>query len=150
MSYLETELSGKRAFALKVLRTVKWHSRGQHRTVRFPFGQERAGRSATCCRFISQKAVWTAECVESRSFPGGTGGRNLPPVQETQETQPWFPGLERFPGVGNGNLLLHFCRRSEERGGPQSMRSQRVRHSGERMHMFSFMKISLLSLLFSF
>ena len=37
------------------------------------------------------------------------------------------PGLGRFPGEGNGNLLQHSCLRSpctEEPGGPQGTESQ--------------------------
>ena len=76
--------------------------------------------------------------------------KNLPAIAGDARDTGSIPGLGRFSGVGNGNLLLYFCRKSEECGGLPSMGSQRVRHNRECMHIFSFMKISLLLFLFSF
>ena len=44
-------------------------------------------------------------------------------------------GSGRSPGVGNGNALQYSCLKipwTEEPGGPQSMESQRVRHTRAR------------------
>ena len=38
--------------------------------------------------------------------------KNLPAVQETQETRVRFLGQEDPPGGGNGNLLQHSCLKS--------------------------------------
>ena len=42
-----------------------------------------------------------------------------------------IPGLERFPGVGQGNPSQYYCLENpmdKESGGLQSMGSERVRH----------------------
>ena len=48
--------------------------------------------------------------VESKiqkDFSGGSDGKNLPAMQEVQETQ--VPGSGRSPGEGNGNPLQNSC-----------------------------------------
>ena len=37
-------------------------------------------------------------------LPGGAVVKNLPAMQETQETQVWSPGHKDSPGVGKCNL----------------------------------------------
>ena len=57
--------------------------------------------------------------------------KNLPAVQETNETGVPSLGWGRFPGGGNGKPLQYSCLRNpwtEEPGGLQSMGLQRVRH----------------------
>ena len=39
-------------------------------------------------------------------FPGGSAVKNLP---ADAGDVCWIPGLERFPGEGNGNLLQYSC-----------------------------------------
>ena len=61
-------------------------------------------------------------------FPGGTVVKNLLVIAGEVDS---IPGLKRAPGGGNGNPLQYSCReipRTEEPGGLQSRRSQRVRH----------------------
>ena len=40
------------------------------------------------------------------SFPGGSVVKNLPDNIGNVSS---IPGLERYPGEGNGNLLQYFC-----------------------------------------
>ena len=43
-------------------------------------------------------------------FPGSSVTKNLPAIQETQETQVWsIPGLGRYPGGGHGNPPQYSC-----------------------------------------
>ena len=42
-------------------------------------------------------------------FPGGAVVKNLPAMQEIQETQVQSLGQEEPPGVGNGNPLQYSC-----------------------------------------
>ena len=60
-------------------------------------------------------------------FPGGSVVKNLPAIQEMQETSDagLILGLGRSPGGGHGNPFQYSC--LEEPGGLQSMGSQRVR-----------------------
>ena len=41
-------------------------------------------------------------------FPGGSAVKNLPAIQELQETVS-IPGLERSPRGGHGNSLQYSC-----------------------------------------
>ena len=63
-------------------------------------------------------------------FPGGVVVKNLPVLQETQET--WFvPWVGKIPREGNGNPLQYSCLGNpmdRGAGGLQSMGSQRVRY----------------------
>ena len=43
------------------------------------------------------------------SFPGGTVVNNLPANARDAGDTGSIPGLERFPGEGNGNLLQSSC-----------------------------------------
>ena len=63
-----------------------------------------------------------------RGFPGGSVVRNLPVnARDTGSS----PGLERYPGEGNGNPLQHSCLGTpmERSLGLRSMGLQRVRHT---------------------
>ena len=52
-----------------------------------------------------------------RGFPRGTVVKNLPAMQETQETQVRFLGWEDPLGIGNGTLLQYSClKNSKDRG----------------------------------
>ena len=42
-------------------------------------------------------------------FPDGSVVKNLPPLQELQETQVQSPGQEDPPGEGHGNPLQYSC-----------------------------------------
>ena len=42
-------------------------------------------------------------------FPGGTVVKNLPANAGDTRNAGLIPGLGRFPGVGNGNLLQYSC-----------------------------------------
>ena len=44
-----------------------------------------------------------------RGFPGGSVVKNLPANTGDSENEGSIPGLGRFPGGGNGNLLLYSC-----------------------------------------
>ena len=43
-------------------------------------------------------------------FPGGAVVKNLPASAEDAKDVGLISGLERSPGVGNGNLLQYSCR----------------------------------------
>ena len=62
-------------------------------------------------------------------FPGGSGVKNPPAIQEMQVRS---PGQEDPPGEGNGNLLKYYCLGNPtDRGawlGYHSIGLQRVRH----------------------
>ena len=64
-------------------------------------------------------------------FLGGSEVKNPPAnVGNTRDTSS-IPGSRRCPAVGNGNPFQHYCLEipwTEEPGGLQPMRSQRVRH----------------------
>ena len=65
-------------------------------------------------------------------FPGGSAVKNLPVVQETQETQAGFLGQEDPLEDGmatHSSILAWRIPWTEEPGRLQSMGSQRVRHS---------------------
>ena len=52
-----------------------------------------------------------------RGFPRGTVVKNLPAMQETQETQVRFLGWEDPLGIGNGTLLQYsYLKNSKDRG----------------------------------
>ena len=60
-------------------------------------------------------------------FPGGSVIKNLPANAGDAGDLGSIPGLERSPGVGNGNPLQYFCLENStdrEPGGPQSMELQ--------------------------
>ena len=71
------------------------------------------------------------------SFPGGSVVKNLSANAEDTGDMGLIPGLGRSPGGGNGNPLQYswdtgildtgIIRRTEEPGGLQFMKSQRVR-----------------------
>ena len=42
-------------------------------------------------------------------FPGGSGVKNLPANAGNTGDAALIPGLGRFPGEGNGNLLPYSC-----------------------------------------
>ena len=42
-------------------------------------------------------------------FPGGTVVKNLPATARDTRDSVSIPGLESFPGVGNGNPLQYSC-----------------------------------------
>ena len=42
-------------------------------------------------------------------FPGGAVVKNLPDITGDARDMGLIPGLGRFPGVGNGNLLQYSC-----------------------------------------
>ena len=55
--------------------------------------------------------------------------KNLPANAGDARDKGLIPGLGRFPGVGNGNLLQCSClENSMDRGGLQSVGLQRVRY----------------------
>ena len=55
--------------------------------------------------------------------------KNLPANAGDARDKGLIPGLGRFPGVGNGNLLQYSClENSMDRGGLQSVGLQRVRY----------------------
>ena len=55
--------------------------------------------------------------------------KNLPASAGDARDKGLIPGLGRFPGVGNGNLLQYSClENSMDRGGLQSVGLQRVRY----------------------
>ena len=56
-------------------------------------------------------------------FPGGSLVKNPPPSAGEPGS---IPGLERYPGEGNGKPTPVFSPWTEEPGGPQSMWFQRV------------------------
>ena len=64
-----------------------------------------------------------------RDFPGGTSGKESPASAGDIRDESAVPGSGRSPGGGHNNLL-HSRRipRTEEPGGLQSIRSQRVGH----------------------
>ena len=65
--------------------------------------------------------------ISNGGFPGGSVIKNLPAKQETQVRS---LGQEDAPREGKSNPLQYSCKipQTEEPGGLQSMRSQRVRH----------------------
>ena len=70
-------------------------------------------------------------------FPGGTVVKNSPANAEDTGS---ILGSGRSPGVGNGNPLQCSCLensmdRGEEPGKLESMESQRVRHSTEKLSL---------------
>ena len=55
--------------------------------------------------------------------------KNLPDNAGDARDKGLIPGLGRFPGVGNGNLLQYCClENSMDKGGLQSMGLQGVRY----------------------
>ena len=55
--------------------------------------------------------------------------KNLPANAGDTRDKGLIPGLGRFPGVGNGNLLQYCClENSMDKGGLQSMGLQGVRY----------------------
>ena len=68
-----------------------------------------------------------------RGFPGGSVVKNLPAIQETQETRVrslgWEDHLEQEMATHSG-ILAWRIPYTEEPGGLQSMGSQRVEHNG--------------------
>ena len=63
-------------------------------------------------------------------FPGGAGGKEPTYNGDLRDTSS-IPGLGRSPEEGHGNPLQYSCLENpwtEEPGGLQSMRPQRVRH----------------------
>ena len=74
-----------------------------------------------------------------KGFPGGAAVKNLPAIQETQET--WVPsGLGRSRGEGDGNPLQSSCLENpwtEEPGRLQSMALQRL---GQTEHMLTWLE----------
>ena len=63
-------------------------------------------------------------------FPGGTVAKNLRNAGDTGNSGS-IPGLGRFSGEGNGNVLQYSCWKIpwiEEPGRIQSMGSERVGH----------------------
>ena len=77
------------------------------------------------CLFIFPRTLWVG-------FPGDSVVNNLPTVQELQETQIWSLGLEYPLEKGMAphfSILAWRIPWTEEPGGLQSMRLQRVRHN---------------------
>ena len=70
----------------------------------------------------------TEMCLYGGGLPGGLAGK-IPPATAADVSS--IPGSGRSPGGGNGSPLQYSCWSiswTEEAGGLQSMRSQRVRH----------------------
>ena len=64
-------------------------------------------------------------------FPGGARGKNPPANAGGVRDTGSIPGSERSPGGGHGNPLQYFSLENpwtEEPGGLQAIRSQRVGH----------------------
>ena len=64
-----------------------------------------------------------------RGFPGGAEVKNLTANVGKARDAGLIPGLDRFPGGGNGNPLQYACLGNswtEEPGGLESMGLQRV------------------------
>ena len=77
-----------------------------------------------CKNVLPLKAAW--------GFPSGSVVKNPPASPGDAGDTGLIPGSGRSPGEGNGNPLQYSCLENsttEEPGGLQSMRSQRVRHA---------------------
>ena len=103
-----------------------------------PMKYKREGCGKTLSLKISDQNQ-TAEGLEFQSlqgilrsiFPGGTVVKNLPTSAGDAKDMSLIPRSGRSPRIGNGNPLQYsFLEnpQTEERGGLQSMGSQRVRH----------------------
>ena len=54
--------------------------------------------------------IWNiVPCAIQWGFPGGTVVKNPPANAGDTRDMGLIPGLERSPGVGNGNLLQYSC-----------------------------------------
>ena len=53
--------------------------------------------------------MFGVRCISNEGFPGGSVGKNLPIMQETQKMQVQFPGSGRSPGGGHSNPLQYSC-----------------------------------------
>ena len=65
----------------------------------------------------------------------GSSGKNPPAMQETEETQVWFPGSGRCPRVGNGNPLQYSCLKIWCTGEPGGYSPQRHKESETTEHV---------------
>ena len=73
-----------------------------------------------------------------RGFPSGSDGKESACNSGDPRDVGSIPGLGRSPGEGNGNPLQYFCLEipmTEEPGGLQSMRSQRVGYDRATEHV---------------
>ena len=78
---------------------------------------------------------------QSLNFTGGTVVKNLPAMQETQETQVRSLGREdplEKEMTTHSSILAWKIPRTEGAGGLQSMESQRVRHNWVTEHITNF------------
>ena len=84
-------------------------------------------------RIQRQVEAWWRD-LEPGSFPGGSVVKNTP---ANVGGLGLIPGSGRSTGEGNGNLIQNSCLEitwTEEPGGPQSVESQRFRHSWATKH----------------
>ena len=90
--------------------------------------------------------------VDSQGSPGGSVVKNRLPVQKTQETHVQSLGredpLEKDMGT-RASILAWRIPRTEESGGLQSMRSQRICHGWVTEHTRSWCALLCQSLLYS-
>ena len=60
------------------------------------------------CFYLAQALGFVCrQCM--KGLPGGAVMKNLPANVEDARDSSLIPRLERYPGVGNGNPLQHFC-----------------------------------------
>ena len=65
-------------------------------------------------------------------FTGGSAVKNLPAMQETQETR-FYPWVERSPGGGHGNPVQFFCLEIPMERGAWQATAHRVAKSQTRL-----------------
>ena len=64
----------------------------------------------------------------AQGFPGGSDGKNLPPMQETQvQSLIWDDPFKKGMAT-HSSILAHRIPWTEEAGGLQSMSFQKVKH----------------------
>ena len=73
-----------------------------------------------------------------KDFLGGLAVKNLPAVQEWQETWIQFLGREDFPGRGHGNPLQYSCLENPMDGGAWQATVHGVAKSWTRLSDFTF------------
>ena len=92
------------------------------------------GHTSGCCHIEHPFKITTGNCfiTDPQGVPGGSAVKNLPAMQEFQETQ--FPSLGQKDPLEEGmaahsSVLAWKSPRTEEPGGLQSMGLHRVRHN---------------------